>query len=164
MRKGWESLACSVSRSDDSEGTSSSFRREGVKKLDPGPSRWCQAIRLGAVWINEEYEESVLHCVGNHVLQHVAQIGCGVSPTWHTQESSGHNSMPCASYDPAWTGSLEQMTHCGPFQPDAFCDCVNCQCVASVCSQLWNTNYDNCWHAAYSFALAILCHGPHIYA
>lgn len=51
-----------------------------------------------------------------------AQRGCGVSLTEDISEPSGHNSVPCAVQQPCLSKTL--VTHCGPFQPNPFCDFV----------------------------------------
>lgn len=41
--------------------------------------------------------------------------------------------------DPAKTRTMDQMTHCGPFQPNSFCDSVNyTQCCPTLTQQAKN--------------------------
>lgn len=97
-------LALLALRRDSYEGTSSmyvSFRREGVKSMNPGSSQWWWAIGQVAMGRNCCTGSSTRirveqFSVNDHALEQIPQRGFGLSLIGDIQEVSGQNSVLCA--------------------------------------------------------------------
>lgn len=71
----------------------------------------------------DRYEVELLSCLCDQALAQISHGACGVFLTGDIQDPSGHNPVPC-TLDDTWAGWLDQITHCGFFQPDPLCDSV----------------------------------------
>lgn len=83
--------------------------------------QWAQTQTLE---IPFEHQETFFHCEGHRALAQVTQSGCGVSNLGNLKS---HQDMVLGSW--RWHCSsrgLDQVTSRGPFQPQPFCDPVQC--------------------------------------
>ena len=146
--KGWGNWACSDSRKDNSSSVTTGIWRDGVKRMDPGSAQQCPAIaqeaETDAQEVPLEHEEEYFYCASDHRVPRES-VDSPSLEIFHTCLDA----IPCqvAWDNPAWAGKLDQMTCCGPVQPDPCHDSVKWR--ATICSFLCKVNQKLTWMKLY---------------